>query len=69
MNLCMCGAHAGYPHTPSCPYPLYRGSLEMESGWRSEEANLRRKIAAFEAEQHHRAKSIAEGNILAMLGE
>ena len=35
MNFCMCGAQAGYPHDPLCPFPLFRGSGEQEQDWRA----------------------------------
>ena len=37
MNLCGCGASAGYPHKPECPRPLYRGS---EADWNAWEIEL-----------------------------
>jgi hypothetical protein len=33
MNICLCGALAGYPHSESCPYPLYRGSEKQLAEW------------------------------------
>jgi hypothetical protein len=33
MNICMCGAQAGYPHNVNCPRPLYRGSAADEAKW------------------------------------
>lgn len=40
MNICWCGAQAGYPHDEFCPYPLYRGSEKQEQDWQSKwEAN------------------------------
>jgi regulator of extracellular matrix RemA (YlzA/DUF370 family) len=36
MNICMCGAEAGYPHNQLCPRPLYRGSAAAETKWLEE---------------------------------
>ncbi len=37
MNICLCGAQAGYGHDPRCPYPMYRDdpqwSLAHEHSW------------------------------------
>jgi len=33
MNICLCGAEAGYPHDECCPYPLYRGSSHQVIAW------------------------------------
>jgi hypothetical protein len=33
MNVCGCGAQAGYPHAPACPYPLFRGSEQDWDKW------------------------------------
>lgn len=33
MNICYCGQQAGYPHNPTCPYPLYRATAKMEDEW------------------------------------
>ncbi len=33
LNICMCGAQAGYPHDPLCPYPYYGGDVKKESAW------------------------------------
>lgn len=33
MSICLCGAEAGYPHAPDCPYPLFRGSGQQENEW------------------------------------
>lgn len=40
-NFCLCGAQAGYPHDPCCPFPLYRASEALARQWQ----------AAFEARQ------------------
>ncbi len=39
-NVCMCGAGAGYRHAATCPYPIYRGTVEMEDKWLAEEQKL-----------------------------
>ena len=41
MNICGCGASAGYPHKPECPRPLYRGS---EADWNTWEIELGLRI-------------------------
>lgn len=33
INICHCGAQSGYPHSPDCPYPLYRGSEAAVEAW------------------------------------
>lgn len=33
MQICLCGAQAGYAHDACCPYPLYRGSSEQVVAW------------------------------------
>ena len=35
MNICFCGTQAGYPHDPTCPYPMYRGD---QQGWQRQRA-------------------------------
>jgi hypothetical protein len=32
-SICCCGAEAGYPHSPSCPFPLYRADRDRELRW------------------------------------
>ncbi|MBU1749659.1 MAG: hypothetical protein KKA73_18400 [Chloroflexi bacterium] len=34
-NLCMCGAAAGYPHDPNCPYPLFSGTRDQYLDWQT----------------------------------
>jgi len=47
MNICLCGAGAGYPHKKHCPYPLYRSipeRPEREQLWRDAyERNVNRR--------------------------
>lgn len=44
MNICLCGAEAGYPHDECCPYPLYRAVEEREQLWREAyERNVNRR--------------------------
>ena len=33
MNICMCGAQAGYLHDRDCPRPLFKGSMADEQRW------------------------------------
>ena len=33
MNICWCGAMAGYLHSADCPYPLFRGSDAEIDKW------------------------------------
>jgi len=33
MNICLCGAEAGYPHDKDCPYPLYKATHEQYQVW------------------------------------
>lgn len=40
MNICRCGAQAGYPHDVFCPFPLFRGSEKQQNEWKAQwEAN------------------------------
>ena len=32
-SICMCGAEAGYPHKPECPYGLYGGATKESERW------------------------------------
>jgi hypothetical protein len=48
MNICLCGALAGYPHYESCPYPLYRGSERMMVDWHTEFEKLQKKEESHE---------------------
>lgn len=41
LNICMCGTQAGYPHDPSCPYPLFRASDEDAEKWAREYTALK----------------------------
>ena len=41
INICMCGAQAGYLHHEACPYPLYRGTDRQMGEW--EKLYLNRK--------------------------
>jgi len=36
MNICLCGAQAGYPHDEFCPFPLFRGTEKQERKWQAE---------------------------------
>ena len=45
MNICGCGASAGYPHKPECPRPLYRGS---DADWIAWQVELEHKLAELE---------------------
>lgn len=40
MNFCLCGAQAGYPHHPTCPYPLFRCTEQQEDEWLAKRAAL-----------------------------
>ena len=33
MNICMCGAQAGYLHDITCPYPLYHNGHQQTKEW------------------------------------
>lgn len=33
MNICLCGAQAGYFHKPDCPWPCYRGTDSVMGAW------------------------------------
>jgi len=33
MNICQCGAQAGYPHAEDCPWPFYGRSTEQVNQW------------------------------------
>lgn len=39
MNMCYCGAMAGYPHQPSCPEPMYRASDQREQDWYAQQTD------------------------------
>lgn len=36
LQVCLCGAQAGYPHFADCPRPLYQCSAEEEAKWCAE---------------------------------
>lgn len=48
INICMCGASAGYPHRRDCPYPLFRGTPGDEEQWLKDRNKRRRKIDEFD---------------------
>lgn len=33
MNICLCGAQAGYFHKLDCPWPCYRGTDAVMGAW------------------------------------
>lgn len=33
MNICMCGAEAGFQHDRLCPYPYYGRDEQAQAGW------------------------------------
>ena len=43
LNLCICGAQAGYAHDRYCPWPYYGHDPKTEKRW--EEAHNARKAA------------------------
>ena len=46
MNVCYCGAMAGFPHADDCPYPLFRGTPAQENKWYNDQSDLRAWIAS-----------------------
>lgn len=46
MNICLCGTEAGYPHDPTCPYPLYRPTAAQEDDWLRARQEMRRRLLA-----------------------
>lgn len=38
MNICLCGADAGYRHDKYCPRPFFRGSAAAQEKWQKEYA-------------------------------
>lgn len=36
MQVCQCGAMAGYPHDPRCPFPLFHDEASAVSKWHRE---------------------------------
>lgn len=53
LNICYCGAQAGYAHDDDCPYPLFRAGDSEASRW--ERANGLLKAAREAGEAHGRA--------------
>ena len=49
MQICLCDAMPGYPHTADCPYPLYRGSRRMVEDWYRERDRIRAERARIKA--------------------
>jgi len=54
MNVCMCGAQAGFSHAGDCPYPLFRGGAASEQKW------LAARDAIRERREDEDERSIAE---------
>lgn len=40
MNVCHCGAQAGYPHPLGCPFPYYGDAPHLVRGWQLAAADL-----------------------------
>lgn len=38
MKFCLCGAQAGFPHEPSCPFPYFANDPRMVHKWLAERA-------------------------------
>ena len=45
-SICMCGAEAGYPHEPECPFKLFAGGAFMEDRWREQAGDNVIRLAA-----------------------
>jgi len=41
VNICLCGAQAGYPHAEHCPRPLYRCTDAQADRWAREAEAMR----------------------------
>ena len=46
VNICYCGAQAGYPHRDECPYPLFRATPAEEDRWELKRQERLEAIAA-----------------------
>lgn len=46
MNICLCGSLSGYPHAPSCPYPMFCSSDAEMKRW------YRAWLAGYDQRQH-----------------
>ena len=56
MNICYCGAQAGYQHKDDCPFPLFRASSEVEEKWYRDQARLREGLRDFPSVQPSKGK-------------
>jgi len=55
MNICLCGAEAGYPHDQDCPYPLYKTTHEKATREQYQVWNQARKARRRLRLEHARA--------------
>lgn len=53
VNICLCGAEAGYPHDRDCPRPLYLASDSAAEQWEKEYEAKRQARLAEEEKLHH----------------
>lgn len=51
LNICQCGAQAGYPHKPDCPWPYFGAAPTICERWKRDRAALREQLARAEAER------------------